>query len=233
MGCSALISRTETSCAIIDWSCSARSCSLALWFAGNWQEELELWWKLVFGIKSVWEVNSSNSAVSVDLYSQSLNIVGTVGSPGEIRQVELNLVPSLIESHWHCANEWLYTSRWLVVWGSESTSHLLVIQHLHFESEVFLQVLDDHDQERQLDGKCLLWVKRSVDVVCGHVGSHNFKNWWLNIWICDSLNVAVSHLLVPNLQWFWSKSTQLVLINVISKNKEVFPAQNSNTYPIE
>ena len=217
MGCSALISRTETSCAIIDWSCSARLCSLALWFAGNWQEKLELWWKLVFGVKSVWEVYSSNSAVSVDLNSQSFDVVGTIGSPGEIRQVELNLIPSLIESHWHCANEWFYTSCWLVVWGSESTSHLLVIQHLHLEGEVFLQVFNDHDEERQLDGKCLLWVKRSIDVVGGHIGSHNLENWRLNIWISDSLNVTVSHLLVPNLQWLWSKSTQLGLSHLKMK----------------
>ena len=40
---------------------------------------------------------------------EGLNVVGTVGSSGEIRQVELNLIPSLIESHWHGADEWLDT----------------------------------------------------------------------------------------------------------------------------
>ena len=40
---------------------------------------------------------------------KGLNVVGTVGSSGEIRQVELNLVPALIKSHWHGADEWLDT----------------------------------------------------------------------------------------------------------------------------
>lgn len=36
--------------------------------------------------------------------------------------------------------------------------------HLHFKSEVFLQVLDDHHQERQFDAQGLLWVSRARDV---------------------------------------------------------------------
>ena len=135
---------------------------------------------------------------------QGLDVVGTVGTSGEIRQVELNLIPSLIESHWHCANEWLYSGGWLIVRGSESSSNTLVIEYLYLEGEVLLQVLDDHDQEGKLDGKCLLWVKRSVDVVRGNIGAHNLKNWRLNIRICDSLDVTVPDTFVPNLQWLWS-----------------------------
>ena len=71
---------------------------------------------------------------------EGLDIVGTVGSSGEIRQVELNLIPALIESHGHGANEGLDSSGRLVVGGSESTAHVLVIQHLHLEGEVFLQL---------------------------------------------------------------------------------------------
>ena len=40
---------------------------------------------------------------------EGLDVVGTVCSSGEIRQVELNLVPALIESHRHGADEWLDT----------------------------------------------------------------------------------------------------------------------------
>lgn len=71
---------------------------------------------------------------------EGLNVVGTVGSSSEIRQIELNLVPSLIESHWHGADEWLDTGGGLVVGGSETTTHVLVIEYLHFEGEVFLQL---------------------------------------------------------------------------------------------
>ena len=112
----------------------------------------------------------------MDLNSEGLDVVGTVGTAGEVRQVELDLIPSLIKSHGHCANEWLDSCCRLIVGGSESSSNTLIIQNLNLESEVLLQVLDDHDQERKLDGKGLLWVERSVDVVGGDIGSHNLKN---------------------------------------------------------
>ncbi len=41
-----------------------------LLLSSNWEEKLELWWKLVFGVESVWEVNSSDSTVGMDLYSR-------------------------------------------------------------------------------------------------------------------------------------------------------------------
>ena len=53
-------------------------------FAGNWQEKLELWWKLVFGIESVREVDSANTAVSVNLNTECLNVIGSVSSACEI-----------------------------------------------------------------------------------------------------------------------------------------------------
>ena len=149
---------------------------MSLWLTGNWQEKLELWWELVFGVESVGEIDSSDSAVSVDLNSKGLYVVGTVSSSGEIRQIELNLIPSLIKSHRHGANERLDSGGRLIVRGSESSSYALVIENLHLEGEVLLQVLNDHDQERKLNGQGLLWVKRGVNVVGRHIGSHDLEN---------------------------------------------------------
>ena len=149
---------------------------MSLWLTSDWQEKFELWWKLILGVKSIREVDSSNSAVGVDLNSESFYIVCTVSSSCEIRQVELNLVPALIQSHWHGTDEWLDSGGRLIVGGSESSSDTLVIQNLNFEGEVFLKVLDDHDQERKLDGKSFLWVERSIDVVGGHIGTHDLQN---------------------------------------------------------
>tara|TARA_B110000503_G_C6947994_1_gene329822 strand:- start:250 stop:693 length:444 start_codon:yes stop_codon:yes gene_type:complete len=146
-----------------------------LWLTSNWQEELEFWGELVLGVESIGEIDSSDSAVSMNLNSEGFYVVGTVGPSGEIRQVELNLIPALIKSHGHCANEWLDSGSGLIVGGSESTSNALVIEDLHFESEVLLQVLDDHHQERELDGKGLLWVKWGVDVVGGDISSHDLE----------------------------------------------------------
>ena len=47
--------------------CSA--LSNLVWLSGDWQEELELWWKLILSVKSIREVYSSDSAVSVNLNS--------------------------------------------------------------------------------------------------------------------------------------------------------------------
>ena len=65
-----------------------------------------------------------------DLYSESLDVVGAVGSSSEVRQVELDLIPAIVESHWHRADERLDPCRALVIARTESTSDVLVIEDL-------------------------------------------------------------------------------------------------------
>ena len=112
-----------------------------MWLSSNWQEELEFWGQLVLGVEPVGEIDSSDSAISMNLDPQGLYVIGTVSSSCEIRQVKLNLIPSFIESHWHGANEWLHTGGRLIVGGSETTANVLVVKHLHLESEIFLQLV--------------------------------------------------------------------------------------------
>ena len=131
---------------------------------------------------------------------KSLNVVGTVGTSGEIRQVELNLIPTLIKTHGHGADERLDTGGGLVVGGTESSADVLVIEDLDLEGEVLLQVLDDHDEEGKLDGKGLLGLDGAGDEVGGDVSAHDLENGGLNISIGQSLDVTVSHVLVPNLE---------------------------------
>ena len=57
----------------------------------------------------IWRFQLSNTKALIRHLPEGLNIVGTVSSSGEIRQVELNLIPSLVESHWNGADEWLDT----------------------------------------------------------------------------------------------------------------------------
>ena len=64
------------------------------------------------------------------LYAQRFDVVGSVGATRKVRQVELNLVPTVIEPHRHRADERLDARRALVVAGSETALHVLVIQHL-------------------------------------------------------------------------------------------------------
>lgn len=76
----------------------------------------------------------------MDLHAQSLDVVGTISSASEIREVKLNLVPALIKSHRHGADKRLYSGSALVVRGSESSADTLVIENLDFEREVLLQL---------------------------------------------------------------------------------------------
>lgn len=60
----------------------------------------------------------------------------------------LNLIPAIVQPHWHSTDKWLDSCCALVIACSEPPLHILVIQHLNLKCEVFLHVFDNHDQER-------------------------------------------------------------------------------------
>mmetsp|Transcript_1197 Transcript_1197/g.3493 ORF Transcript_1197/g.3493 Transcript_1197/m.3493 type:complete len:203 (+) Transcript_1197:241-849(+) len=167
---------------------------------GNRQEELELRRQLLFAVETVREVDAADAAVRMQLHPQGLDVVRTVGAAGEVRQVELDLVPTLVQTHRHGADEGLHARGTLVVGGPETAAHLLVVEHGDLEREVLLQVLDDHHQERQLDSQGLAGVCRARDVGGAHVRTHDLEHARLNVCIREALDVAVAHLLVPDLQ---------------------------------
>ena len=72
-------------------------------------------------------MNLNSKGLMRGVLPESFNIVGSVGSSGEIRQIELNLIPSLIESHWHRADKRFNSRCALVVRSPESSSNVLVI----------------------------------------------------------------------------------------------------------
>ena len=61
-------------------------------------------------------------------------------------------------------------------------------------------VLDDHDEEGQLDAECLRRVRRARHKGRRDVGRHDLKHGRLNVVVGDALDVAIAHLLLPNLQ---------------------------------
>ena len=75
---------------------------------------------------------------------------------------------------------------------------------VYLECEVLPQVLDDHYQERQLDAERLLGVRGAGDVSRANVCSHYFQHARLDIRIGDTLDVAIPHFLVPDLEGFAS-----------------------------
>jgi len=106
----------------------------------NRQEELELRWKFLLGVKSVRKVYSTNTTIGMNCHTQSFYIVATVSPTGEIRQIELNLIPSLIQPHWHGADKWFNPCGWLIIGGTETSSNVLIIKNLHLKSEVFFKL---------------------------------------------------------------------------------------------
>ena len=88
----------------------------------------------------------------MNLNSQGLDVICTVRSSGEIGKIELNLIPTFIESHGHGADEGLDSGGALVVGGSEAAAHVLVVQHLHLKGEVLLQLSQVSGSETPVDG---------------------------------------------------------------------------------
>lgn len=83
----------------------------------------------------------------MNLDPECLDVTGSVGSAGEIGEVELDLVPTLVQTHRHRANKWFHSrcalyiiSINLVVGCPESTFYVFVVQNLNFESKVLLQL---------------------------------------------------------------------------------------------
>jgi hypothetical protein len=63
----------------------------------NRQEKLKLGRQFVFRVEAVREVDTADPTVCVDLHSEGFDVVGSVSAAGEVREVELNLVPSLLQ----------------------------------------------------------------------------------------------------------------------------------------
>jgi hypothetical protein len=100
---------------------------ISLVFLRNGTEELIVRRKFFFGIETIAEIDSSDTTVSVNLNAESFDIIGTIGTTSEIGKIELNLIPTFIETHGHCADEGLDACCGLIVGGTEATADILII----------------------------------------------------------------------------------------------------------
>ena len=104
-------------------------------------------WNLLIVNRKLSEVYSSYSAVRVNLNAQGLYVVRSVCPAGEVSQVEMNLIPPFIKFHRNCAYKRLHSGVRLLVRRSEATLHVLIINDLYFEGEIFLQIFDQKNKE--------------------------------------------------------------------------------------
>ena len=93
------------------------------------------------------------------------------------------MVPAIIKTHGHGAYERLHTGGGLVIRCPETSTNILVVQnliehthisaehmkkskmvYLNFKCEVFFEVLDDHDKEREFDAQGFLRIGWTCDV---------------------------------------------------------------------
>jgi len=79
----------------------------------------------------------------MNLNSEGLDIVGSIRPSCEITEVELDLVPAFVKSHWHRTDKGLHSSCTLIVGCSEPPSHVLVIKDLNLECEILFQLWGD------------------------------------------------------------------------------------------
>jgi len=127
---------------------SSRGLSACIRSASYGQKQFEFRWEFFFRIKSVREVNSSKSAIGMNGYSERFYVICTVYTSCKIRQIELNLIPSFIQSHGHCTDERLDARCTLIIGSPEPSPDVLVVENLNFKGEILLQVFDDHYQKR-------------------------------------------------------------------------------------
>lgn len=75
---------------------------------------------------------------------------------------------------------------------------------------MFAYILDDHNQEGQLNAESLVGISRAGDIVCRDVSAHDLKDRALDVGVSYSLDVTVSHTLVPNLEWLRPKAVLIL-----------------------
>ena len=75
-------------------------------------------------------MNLSDAASDAHLNSQRFDVVRSVSTSSEIRQIELNLIPSIIQTHGHRANEGLDACRGLIVAGTETAANVSIVENL-------------------------------------------------------------------------------------------------------
>ena len=71
---------------------------------------------------------------------QGFEIVSSIGSSGEVSEIEMNLIPAFIQLHGNSANEGFDSSIRLIIRGSETSAYIFIIDNLNFECEIFFQL---------------------------------------------------------------------------------------------
>ena len=73
-------------------------------------------------------------------------------------------------------------------------------------------VLNNHNQERKLDSKSFCWVCGASDIAGGNIGANDFNDRCLDMWICNTFNVAIFN---------WSAISCMKEIRVDKERKKV------------
>ena len=86
------------------------------------------------------------------------------------------LIPALVKSHGHGANERFDPGGALVVRCSEPPPNVFIVKDLHFEGKVFLEVFYNHYKERELNTQGLRGIRWTGNERGGNVCAHNLQH---------------------------------------------------------
>jgi hypothetical protein len=71
---------------------------------------------------------------------------------------------------------------------------------LDLKSEIFLKILNSHNEEGELNAESHLRVGRTTDEVCANIGAHDFEDGAANFLIGDALEVTIANDFGPKLK---------------------------------
>ena len=133
------------------------------------------------------EVASEDSSVLLclcpDLYTQRLDVIRSIRPPGEVRQVELNLIPPVVQPHGHGADERLHPCCALVVTRPKTTPDIFIIQHLRVvkkENKNEWIHESQHHVEQNSGYKLFLGLRNTR--VISSPGPQKWNTFWGSLW---------------------------------------------------
>lgn len=131
------------------------------WIKGNfgcfgfWNKKSVILRQIFIFVQLITKVNSPESTIGMNGYSQSFNIIGTVGSPGKIFQIKLYLIPSMIQFHGHSANKRFHFCTRLIIRSSKPPPHPRIIHYLHLKRKLLPHILNNHHQNGQFNSQSI------------------------------------------------------------------------------
>lgn len=82
----------------------------------------------------------------------------------------------------------------MIIWRTESSLDLLIINNLNFKREIFIHIFHDHHEKWKFYSEGFIWINWATDECCTDIISHYFKNKRLNFFVSYSFYMSIFDL---------------------------------------